>query len=142
MKKQKSVGRIISCIHRFTHIHLSNELEPYNIGIGQLHFLMKLYKNDGINQEMLAHCLQTDKATSARAIKKLEKEGFVRRKTDEKDKRAYKIYLTKKAKDLKIKIGRITKNWTNTLLTGFSEEEKNLLFSYLDRILKNATEFK
>jgi DNA-binding MarR family transcriptional regulator len=142
MKKQKSVGRIISCIHRFTQIHLSNELEPYNIGIGQLHFLMKLYKNDGINQEMLAHFLQTDKATSARAIKKLEKEGFVRRKTDEKDKRAYKIYLTKKAKDLKIKIRRITKNWTNTLLTDFSEEEKNLLFSYLDRIFKNAAEFK
>jgi DNA-binding MarR family transcriptional regulator len=142
MKKHRSVGRIVSCIHRFTHIHLNNELEPYNIGIGQLHFLMKLYKKDGINQEMLAHCLQTDKATSARAIEKLEKEGFVKRKIDQTDKRAYKIYLTKKAKDLKIKIRGITKKWTNSLLTGFSEDEKEILFSFLDRIDKNASDFK
>ena len=142
MKKQKSVGRIISRIHRFTHIHLNNKLELFNIGSGQLHFLMKLYKNDGINQETLAHNLQTDKATSARAIKKLEKEGYVRRKIDDTDKRAYKIFLTKKAKDLKPKIKKITRDWTNTLLTGFSVDEKDLMFSFLERIAQNAAEFK
>jgi DNA-binding MarR family transcriptional regulator len=142
MKKHRSVGRIISCIHRFTHIHLNNTLEPLKIGIGQLHFLMKLYNNDGINQETLAHCLKTDKATSARAINKLEKEGYVTRKKDETDKRAYKIYLTKKARDLQSKIRRITREWTNTLLTDFSEEEKDLLFFFLDRIAHNATQFK
>ena len=142
MKKHKSVGRIISCIHRFTHIHLNNQLEPLKIGIGQLHFLMRLYNNDGINQETLAHTLKTDKATSARAIKKLEIEGYVTRKKDESDKRAYKIYLTKKARDLQLKIRRITREWTNTLLTDFSEEEKKLLFSFLDRIAQNATHFK
>ncbi len=142
MKKSKSVGRIISHIHRFTHIHLNNELASYKIGIGQLHFLMKLYHDDGLNQETLAHFLKTDKATSARAIKKLEEEGYVIRKKDESDKRAYKIYLTKKAKDLQPKIRKITRNWTNNLLTDFSNEEKNLLFSFLDRIAQNAAQYK
>ena len=128
MKKFKSVGRIISRIHRFTHIHINSELASFNIGIGQLHFLMKLYHNDGLNQESLAHFLQTDKATSARAIKKLEEEGYVTRKKDESDKRAYKIYLTKKAKELEPEIRNVTRKWTNTLLTDFNNEEKNLLF--------------
>ena len=142
MLKHKSVGRIISCIHRYTQIHLNNKLESYKIGIGQLHFLMKLYNNDGINQETLAHCLKIDKATSARAIKKLEKEGFVLRRKDKSDKRAYKIFLTKKAKDLQLKIRKITREWTNALLTDFTENEKKMLFSFLERIAQNATQFK
>ena len=142
MIKHKSVGRIISCIHRYTQIHLNNKLKCFKIGIGQLNFLMKLYNKDGINQETLAHCLKIDKATSARAIYKLEKEGFVLRKKDKIDKRAYKIYLTKKAKDLQLKIRNITKEWTNILLTDFSEKEKKLLFSFLERIAQNATLFK
>ncbi len=80
MEKNKSVGRIVSCIHRFTAINLHKKLEKYNIGPGQLHFLMILYRHEGINQECLAHELMIDKATSARAIKKLEEEGYVARK--------------------------------------------------------------
>jgi DNA-binding MarR family transcriptional regulator len=138
MKDKKSVGRIISCIHRFTHIHLNIELERYKIGIGQLHFLMKLYNKDGINQETLANDLKTDKATSARAIKKLEKEGYVLRKKDSSDNRAYKIYLTKKGKELKPKIKKITRNWTKILTDGFDEKEKEMLFSFLEKIARNA----
>ena len=142
MEKRKSVGRIISQINRFTHIHINNELSTFRIGIGQLHFLMKLYNDDGINQESLAQYLKTDKATSARAIKKLKDEGFLIRKKDKSDKRAYKIFLTKKAKDLRPKIRKITRKWTETLLTDFNEEEKKLLFSFLERIAQNAELYK
>ena len=53
MEKNKSVGRIVSCIHRFTAINIHKKLEQYNIGPGQLHFLMILYHHEGINQECL-----------------------------------------------------------------------------------------
>jgi hypothetical protein len=36
-------------------------------------------------------------------------------------------------------IWRILREWTKTLLTGFSEEEKELLFTFLERIAENAT---
>ena len=138
MEKNKSVGRIVSCIHRFTAITFHKKLEKYNIGPGQLHFLMVLYRNEGINQECLAHKLMIDKATSARAIKKLEEEGYVTRKIDENDKRSYKIFLTKKGYDLKPIVNQILHEWTNILLTDFNEKEKKTLFELLEKLLKNA----
>ncbi|MDG6218338.1 MAG: MarR family transcriptional regulator, partial [Candidatus Thermoplasmatota archaeon] len=71
MKKKKSVGRYISCIHRNFHKYLQEHLQQYDLGSGHFQFLMMLYQKDGVNQETLAIQLNLDKATSARAIKKL-----------------------------------------------------------------------
>ena len=138
MKQQKSVGRLISCIHRNTHIYLHHELESYNLGSGQLHFLILLYNKDGVNQETLAETIKIDKTTCARAIRKLIDQGFVTRKKDPHDKRAYKIFLTKKAIDLKPTIKSILKNCTKELLNGFKKEEKKIIFDFLEQISKNA----
>ena len=139
---RKSVGRYVSCIHRYSRIYIANELEALGIGYGQFHFLRLLYKKDGINQETLAEFLMTDKATSARAIKKLEDEGYIIREKDKFDKRSYKIFLTEKAKKFEPKIKKILRNWTEILLTDFNEDEKKLLFKYLQRIVDNATSEK
>lgn len=46
-----------------------------------------------IKQEELSSYLSIDGANTTRAIKKLEKEGYVIRKQDEKDRRVKRIYL-------------------------------------------------
>jgi len=142
MYQEKSIGRIISCIHRYTHIHMHKKMESYNIGSGQFFFLTRLYHHPGINQEMLAESLSVDKATCARAIKKLEEQGFVIRIRDETDKRAYQILLTDKAKKLKPQIKQILQEWTRNLLKGFTQEEQQQLFTYLERIEHNASIYK
>jgi len=142
MSQEKSVGKIISCIHRYTHIHMHKKMETYGIGSGQFFFLIRLYHHEGINQETLAESLSVDKATCARAIKKLEEEGFVQRKRDETDKRAYQILLTEKAKKLKPLIKQTLQEWTINLLKGFTKEEQQQLFNYLERIEYNASLYK
>ena len=139
MNKSKSVGRYISCIYRNFHKYMHHQLPEYNIGSGQFHFLMMLYRKDGVNQETLAEKLNIDKATSARAIKKLEEQGFVIRKKDSNDRRNYHIFLTPKAKKLKTNIGKILSNWTDILLEDLSEGEEKQLYSLLEKISKNAT---
>jgi DNA-binding MarR family transcriptional regulator len=139
MNHQKSVGRLISCIYRYGKITINHKLESYHLGSGQFHFLMALYQKDGINQEHLAEVVRIDKGTCARAIKRLEEEGYIRRIIDSNDKRAYQIFLTDKAQQMRPVIRRILREWTRTLLTGFSEEEKKLTFTFLERIAENAT---
>lgn len=142
MKKKKSVGRYISCIHRNFHKYLQENLEHYNLGSGQFQFLMMLYQKDGVNQETLAIQLNLDKATSARAIKKLEEKGFVIRKKDAADKRSNKILLTEKAKKLKPRIKTILKKWTDHLLTDISKEDEKRLYFILEKMAKNAEKTK
>ena len=118
---------------------MHHQLQEYNIGSGQFHFLMMLYRKDGVNQETLAERLHLDKATSARAIKKLEEQGFVIRKKDPNDRRNYHIHLTPKAIKLKKNIRKILSNWTDILLKGLSDEEEEQLYILLEKISQNAT---
>ncbi len=138
MHHQRSIGRLISRIHHFSHIHLGRELETYDIGSGQFYFLMRLFHQDGTNQEYLARHLMTDKATSARAIGKLEEAGYITRKRDDSDRRAYQVFLTEKAYEIRPIIKKILKNWTDALLQGFSGDEQTMLFDFLERITANA----
>ncbi|WP_243683766.1 MarR family transcriptional regulator [Methanosarcina barkeri] len=62
---------------------------------------MVLYRKDGLSQETIAKTLKVSKATSTRAIKNLEKEGYVYRQRDENDLRAYRVYLTEKGKEVR-----------------------------------------
>jgi len=118
---------------------MHEQLKQYDLGSGQFHFLMMLYKKDGVNQETLAETLNIDKATSARAIKKLEEKGYVTRTRDENDRRNYNVFLTEKAQTLKPQIKSILKNWTDFLLTNISKKEQEQLFIILDKISQNST---
>jgi DNA-binding MarR family transcriptional regulator len=139
METQESLGRLISCLYRYTHMYLSHELEQYNIGSGQFSFLMALYREDGVHQEDLAQSIKIDKATCTRAVKKLVKEGYITRKRDPEDKRAYRIFLTEKGKTMEPVLKHISETWKTILLTGFTEEEKGLVMDFLKRIVQNAS---
>jgi len=138
MKTTKSVGRLVSCIHRFTAIYFHKKFRPYHIGAGQIPLLMMLYHHEGINQECLAHHLLIDKATCARAIQKLTKQGYVCRHIDDQDKRAYSIHLTEKGHAFQSTARAVLQEWTTTLLTDFTENEKQLVFTLLEKMKKNA----
>ncbi len=124
------------------HMYIDKRLESHNIGSGQFSFLMRLYHDDGINQESLAHLLGVDKATSARAIKKLMKEGYVRRERDAVDKRAYKIFLTEKGRKLELTIKNISSELREIILSDFTGEEKHLIATLLKRMVHNISSIK
>ena len=97
----ENIAKYISEIQRMGNIFFLKELSHLGLGYGQFNFLMELYRKDGVRQEDLCLNLKIDKGTTARAIKKLEIEDFIIRVNDEKDKRAYRIFLTEKAMEHK-----------------------------------------
>lgn len=89
---------------------------------------MVLYiKDDGILQGILAKTLKVSKATSTRSIKNLEKEGYVYRERDEKDLRAYRVYLTEEGKEVRKVILEKLVFFADMLLSDFTLEERELL---------------
>ncbi|MCY6369975.1 MarR family winged helix-turn-helix transcriptional regulator [Clostridium ganghwense] len=134
----KSIGRWVSMLYRYQQCYIGKQLKEYNIGGGQYSFLLALFKKDGISQEEISKILYMDKGTTARAIAKLEKEGYVVRKQDEEDKRAYKIYLTEKALEFKPKLFKILRRWTDIISTDFDVEEKEVVMNLLEKMAENA----
>lgn len=137
-ENKKSIARWISLLHRYGHIYVGRKLKKYNISKGQYIFLNALYKKDGIRQEQLSDHLKIDKSTTAKAIKKLENDGFIIREVDTKDKRAYNVYLTEEALKMKPMVRKAMMDWTDILFLGFSEEEKETSIALLERMGENA----
>lgn len=72
-----------------------------------------------------------DKATAARAIKKLEDAGYVYRQQDPEDKRTYRAFVTEKGRSLEEKMRKIALKWDSTVFSGLSKEEKQLQTAFL-----------
>jgi|SRR5690554_576849 len=134
----KSIGKYISILYRQAQSYISHQLRPYNIGSGQYTFLLALYRQDGINQEELSQELLIDKATTARALLKLEEEGYVKRERDPVDKRAYRVFITKKAGKVKPVIYQTIRTWSDLLENELNEEEKAVLGTILEKMVNSA----
>ncbi len=141
-KKEKSIGRMISILHRIGQSHLGKKLEPYNIGAGQITFLAELLLGDGISQDEVASNFRCDKATAARAIQHLERHGYVERKQSENDGRVKNVFVTDKAREFQPVLFSFLEEWTDTLFQGFSTEERELVLGLLHRVVKTASKIR
>ena len=136
-KSNRQIGKYISLLHRKGSIFINRELSNYGIGSGQFMFLLELYIQDGRNQEELSERLKIDKGTTARALKKLEEQGFITRLKDECDKRSNKIYLTQKAKDVQENVYDILDEWNKKLRESLSKEEEDIVEKLLMKVCNN-----
>lgn len=136
-KSNRHIGKYISLLHRKGSIFINRELSNYGIGSGQFMFLLELYIQDGRNQEELSERLKIDKGTTARALKKLEEQGFITRLKDECDKRSNKIYLTRKAKDVQENVYDILDEWNKKLRESLSKEEEDIVEKLLMKVCNN-----
>lgn len=133
----ESIGRYISHLHRVGANFLTKEYEKYDIGFGQYQFLIQLYLEDGMSHEGLTEKISVDKATTTRAIKKLEESGYVKLVLNEKDKRKYYIYLTEKAIEKRDEILEISMKWNEQLVGSLEQGELDQLFVLLRKIARN-----
>jgi len=132
------LGGLSSYMVRAQAAFYTQRLEPYDISYGQFPFLRALYREDGINQETIAHRLLFNKATIARAIDKLEQEGYVYRTHDEADGRANRIFLTDKGREIQPAMDRLSRNWNAVLLRDLTDIERILLKELIKKIVSSV----
>ncbi|PKG22895.1 MarR family winged helix-turn-helix transcriptional regulator [Niallia nealsonii] len=113
------------------------EFKEYDLTKGQYLYLVRIYENPGIIQEKLAEMIKVDRTTAARAIKKLEMQGFIEKKEDAVNKKIKKLFPTDKASTVYPILKREGDHSDRVALAGFSEEETEILFHLLQRVRKN-----
>ncbi len=136
------LGRWISILYRYGQSYLSKKMEPYNIGRGQLIILLYLSRNDGLSQQDLTDYIKIDKGCIAKSIKSLEEEGYISRSTDPDDRRAVKVFLTQKARDVLPVVRDTIKSWESVLVSGLTDDERQLAEQILYKMAKNAYNHK
>jgi DNA-binding MarR family transcriptional regulator len=129
----REIGMIARALDSISNI----EFKEYDLTKGQYLYLVRLCENPGIIQEKLAEMIKVDRTTAARAIKKLEINGFIEKKEDKHNKKIKKLYPTEKGKKVYPFIKRENDYSNLVALEGFSEREVESIFNLLQRVRKN-----
>jgi DNA-binding MarR family transcriptional regulator len=98
--------------------------------------LYTLFKKDGENITQLAERCYLDNSTLTGVIDRLEKAGYISRKTMENDRRVYKIVLLPKANEIREKMIKITNGILTEMLEGCSDKEIAIFRKILLNIFK------
>ncbi|MFZ3171593.1 MAG: MarR family transcriptional regulator [Carboxydocellales bacterium] len=134
---QENVDKYLTQSWRHMQAYLAMRMEPLHIGVGQYVYLIRLYNEDGQSQQCLSNGLLVDKAATVRAINKLEQTGYVYRAPDPADKRSFKIYLTKKGRNIRPELENILEEMLAVLLKDLSSVEGELIKKLLKHMAKN-----
>lgn len=109
-----------------------------DIGHGPRRFLVEIVLNPGLTQEKISEMLLMDKTTTARAVKQLERLGYITRKRDEDDRRCYRLHPTVKGKDLFPQVLEARRRAHKALSEGFSENDLKKAGEILRQMADNA----
>lgn len=134
--RTESIGKYMSILLRRAHSIIGKDLVDLGIGPGQHMFLLSLNRSDGVKMDTLTKRLQVDKATTTRAVSKLEEFGYVRRERDPADGRAYLVYITLEGRSIIPRIRNTLKDVMDIQTSDLSEDET----AELTRILRKMVE--
>ncbi|MCY8374051.1 MarR family transcriptional regulator [Bacillus inaquosorum] len=129
----REIGMIARALDSISNI----EFKDLDLTRGQYLYLVRIYENPGIIQEKLAEMIKVDRTTAARAIKKLEMQGFIQKQPDEQNKKIKKLFPTEKGKKVYPLLRREGEHSMEVALSGFTPEEKETIFKLVHRVRKN-----
>ncbi|AEP89042.1 MarR family transcriptional regulator [Bacillus spizizenii] len=129
----REIGMIARALDSISNI----EFKDFDLTRGQYLYLVRIYENPGIIQEKLAEMIKVDRTTAARAIKKLEMQGFIQKQPDEQNKKIKKLFPTEKGKKVYPLLRREGEHSMEVALSGFTPEEKETIFKLVHRVRKN-----
>ncbi|QYZ79768.1 MarR family transcriptional regulator [Methanofollis formosanus] len=132
------LGALVSVIHRTHHIIIDERMKRYGLSSGQLFTLIHLAHQQGITQETLARRFHVDKATVARAVRRLEDAGYISRTVDPEDRRAVRIFLTENGEKIVPEIVRIDHEWEKEVCADLTDEEQTMVRTLLRTIAQNS----
>ncbi len=138
---REPLGKWISIIYRYSMIHANKLLKPFKMTGSQLMFFITIVDMPGITQEELSEHLKINKSTTTKVVQALEKNEYISKKISEKDKRAYNLYPTKKAVELRKKIRKLAFEWDDILCYGLDDKQKEKVYSFIEQMACNADEY-
>ncbi|MBU7592759.1 MarR family winged helix-turn-helix transcriptional regulator [Metabacillus halosaccharovorans] len=130
----REIGMIARALDSISNI----EFKEYDLTKGQYLYLVRICESPGIIQEKLAEIIKVDRTTAARAIKKLELNGFIEKKNDEYNQKIKKLFPTEKGKNVYPFIKRENEHSNNVALEGFTDIEVETIYHLLHRVRKNV----
>lgn len=99
--KDQSLGYALHYATRMSMALLQERIKQHKVAVGQFPILVHLWEEQGLTQKKLRDLIRVEQPTLANTLKRMERDGLIKKIPDEDDKRQWRIYLTQRALDLK-----------------------------------------
>ena len=134
----ENIGKLTAAIHRNLQMILNNKLKDISIRSGQHDFLYVITLKEGITQKELSEWLYISKSTTAKAVKNLTDNGYIRKEKDAEDKRYDRLYLTEKGRQVSERVHETFAEVVGITTKHLSQSEIELATEILKKILDNV----
>lgn len=142
--KDKQFHKLLICASSLHCARRRRQFYELNLSDGQPKVLVNLLIMEGAIQKELAQRCRVKSATMTVLLRKMERDGLIFKKKEfiSGGKRAYKIFLTEKGREMAEKSNRIIEKLEEECFFGFSEEEKEKFIELFSRVTKNLDDLE
>ena len=132
-----AIAYSINDIARVYRTCLDRSMAEHGLTRSQWWLLANLKYNDGVSQQRLAEMLEMGRSAVGKLIDQLEDNGWIERRRNTDDKRAYCVYLTSKITRISDEIDSQANTLVQKSLLGLSKPDRKRLLDFLDQIKTN-----
>lgn len=136
---ERRVGTVLAQVARLMRRAFDERAREIGVTRPQWLVLTVLRQHEGIKQGGLADILEVEPITAGRMIDRMQDAGLVERCADPSDRRAWRLYLTARGREIVERLQPLVVETSDQALKGVSEEDKADLLRTLDTMLENLT---
>lgn len=134
--QEREVRTWIQMVRTYTRLErrLEQMLDRHGVSLPQFDVLATLRAGEGITQQELAQHLLVTKGNVCALLDRMEVGGWVERRTDPDDRRANRLYLTRKGKEVLVAAFPEHQAFLKRAMTALRPAEVQSLYDLLDRL--------
>lgn len=132
-----SFGFLVTDVTRLMRKHFDRRAVRFNLTRAQWRALKRLSRGEGMRQNELAEQLEMEPIAIGRVIDRLQKAGFVERRADPADRRAWRLFLTAQAHEVVDDMEQISSELFRQAQRGISAAQMKSMIDMLSRMKDN-----
>jgi DNA-binding MarR family transcriptional regulator len=133
----RSLGFLLADVSRLVRRRFDSRASGLGLTRAQWRVLAQLRRREGINQVALAEMLEIEPMTLGRHIDRLVEKGFVERRPDPADRRAWKLHLKAEVQPILDRMRKMSQATSAEAVQGLEQAEVDKLVDLLIHIKGN-----
>ena len=134
----KTVGYLLKDVSRRYAARFERHAEEVSLTLTQCKVLVYLSKNEGASQVRLCELTEVEPMMMVRILDRMEADKLLERRPDPADRRARRLYLTRKATRALEEIDRISEVTRNEFFAGVGKTDREAFLNVLEQVHQNA----
>ena len=137
MEQVRHFGFIVKDVYRLWVRLFEQRIPQLGMTFTQCKVLVFLSRNEGTTQAKLAEASDTEPMTLVRVLDRMERDGWIERRPDPADRRAYRLHLKPASAQVLAEILSIAEKARNQALAGLSGEQREQMTDMLEHVRRN-----